>query len=84
MELNWTVEVFADFPDDDINRLCVFAEENNFDVSALTLEIMKVVYDFEDEASYLWSSRQTRSIIDEIKRRCGGVQLNMFKELGLV
>lgn len=83
MILKWTVEVSADFPDDDINRLCVFAEENNFDVSALTLEIMKVVYDFEDERLYLWSSEQTKAIIDEIKRRCGNIQLNMFKELGL-
>lgn len=83
MKLNWTVEVSTDFPDDDINRLCTFAQENNFDISALTLEIMEVVSGFEDEDFYLWGSRQTKAIIDEIKRRCGGIQLNMFTDFGL-
>ena len=83
MTLEWTVDAIVDFPDDDINRLVNLMLTEGYDEKKLYHEIMEVVYCFEDNEYYLWGTEQTKAVADEIKRRCGGVQLNMFTDFGL-
>lgn len=82
MRIEWTAHIIADFPDDEINRLCNLLREG-YDDAALNREIVDVLYGFDDETFYTWGPAQTKEVLDEIKRRVGSVQLNMFKELGM-
>ena len=82
MKIEWTAHIVADFPDDEINRLCNLLREGYDDMS-LSREIADVVYNFDDEAFYTWSPAQTKEVLDEIKRRADSVQLDMFRELGM-
>lgn len=80
MVLKWTVEMVADFPDDEIDRICDLMRQEGYDPAVLCREILEVVMGFEDDVYYTWDAEQTKAVINEVKRRLGGVQLNMFEE----
>ena len=82
MKIEWTAHIIADFPDDEIIRLSKLMDEG-YDDAFICREIREVVFNWDDETFYTWGPAQTEEVLDEVKRRTGSVQLNMFKELGM-
>ena len=82
MTLEWTVTLIADFPDDVINRLCNMVREEGYNESNIINEINNEISGWEDDIYYQWGTDQTKAVIDEVKRRVGGVQISMFDEVG--
>lgn len=78
MTLEWTVDFVADFPDDVINRLCDMVRQDGYDEKALCHEIMNEICGWDDDVYYQWGTEQTKEVLDEVKRRVGGVQLSVF------
>ena len=78
MTLEWTVDLVSDFPDDVINRLCDIVRQDGYDEKVLCYEIMNEICGWDDDVYYQWGTEQTKEVLDEVKRRVGGVQLSMF------
>lgn len=78
MTLEWTVDFVADFPDDVINRLCDMVRQDGYDEKTLCHEIMNEICGWDDDVYYQWGTEQTKEVLDEVKRRVGGVQLSVF------
>lgn len=80
MTLEWTIHMTADFPDDTINYLCDLVRTEGYNENILISEINEEVLGFEDDEYYAWGVDQTKAVLDEVKRRVGGVQLSMFND----
>lgn len=78
MILEWDVPMSAEFPEEDLTTLVDSIEENGWDYNQLVESINDVVLGFEDDVYYTWGAKQTEAVINEIRRRIGGVQLSMF------
>ena len=83
MTLEWTTYNCVEFPDSDIERICDKVRKNKWDTQIIRYEVLRTVDGFDDCDYYRWSEDQTKEVINEIKRRIGGVQLSMFdKDFG--
>jgi hypothetical protein len=80
MILEWDVPMFAEFPEEELTKLVDSIQENGWDYDQLVKAIKGVVNGFEDDVYYSWGREQTDEVINEIKRRIGGVQLSMFDD----
>jgi hypothetical protein len=80
MTLEWTVEYTVDFPEEELEHICdILRQEGYSDRYAVDL-IREVIMGFEDDEYYAWSTKQTQEVMNEIKRRIGGIQLSMFDD----
>lgn len=76
MKLKWTVEVEAEYEERDMNRLCAALKVGATDEDLiLTIENHAEYLDFSYDA---WGEEQTQTVLKEVKRRVGGIQLSMF------
>ena len=80
MILEWDVPMIAEFPEEELTKLVNSIQENGWDYDQLVRSIKEVVTEFEDDVYYSWGREQTAEVINEIKRRMGGVQLTMFND----
>ena len=80
MTLEWTIHMTSDFPDHVINYLCDLVRKEGYNEDTLIREINEEVLCFEDDEYYAWGVAQTKAVLDEIKRRVGGIQLSMFND----
>ena len=80
MTLEWNVPMIAEFPEEELTKLVDSIQENGWDYDQLVRSIKEVVTEFEDDVYYSWGRGQTAEVINEIKRRIGGVQLSMFND----
>jgi hypothetical protein len=53
-------------------------QEDGWNYNRLIGSIKDVVMGFDDSDYYAWGEEQTKEVINEVKRRVGGVQLSMF------
>lgn len=80
MTLEWTTYNCIEFPDSDIERICDYVYENGWDSVKVHSMIDDVVVGFDDCDYYVWGEDQTQKVMQEIKRRLGGIQLTMFND----
>lgn len=80
MTLEWDVPMVADYPEDDLADIIKSVQEYGWDEEKVITYINDTVLGFEDNIYYNWSREQTIEVVNEIKRRLGGVQLSMFDE----
>ena len=78
MILEWNVPMFAEFPEEDLTAIVNSIHEDGWDYNRLVESINDVVLGFEDVTYYNWGEKQTEAVINEIRRRIGGIQLSMF------
>ena len=78
MILEWNVPMDAEFPEEDLTALVDSIHKNGWNYNQLVESINDVVLGFDDAIYYNWGEKQTEAVINEIKRRTGGVQLSMF------
>jgi len=82
MELTWTVDCYAQFPEDKLNYI-VDKMRKKWNENAARNMILQIVCGFEDDVYYNWGETQTDEVLIEVLKRIGGVQLSMFDELGV-
>ena len=80
MILEWDVPMVVEFPEEELTEMVDSVQEDGWDYNRLVRSIKDVVMGFEDSDYYAWSEEQTEEVINEIKRRVGGVQLSMFDD----
>ena len=80
MTLEWNVPMVADYPEDDLTDIIKSVQEHGWDEEKVIAYINDTVLGFEDCVYYNWGHEQTMEVVNEIKRRLGGVQLSMFDE----
>ena len=80
MILEWNAPMTVEFPDEELTRIVSSIRENGWDYNQLVKSIQGVVANFDDCDYYAWGKDQTKEVINEIKRRVGGVQLSMFND----
>ena len=80
MILEWNVPMVVDFPEGELEKLVNSTQENGWDYNRLVRSINDVVIAFEDDTYCNWGCEQTAEVIDEVKRRIGGIQLSMFDD----
>ena len=68
-----------DFPEDEIDRIVDLMRED-YDERKAIREIEDVVSGWDDCDYYAWDRDETEKVVEEIKRRVGGVQLSMELE----
>jgi len=78
MILEWDVPMVAEFPEDELTNMVHSIQEDGWNYNRLVSSIEDVVSGFEDDVYYGWGNEQTTEVINEVKRRIGGVQLSMF------
>lgn len=78
MILEWDVPMVAEFPEEELTKMVNSVQENGWDYDRLIGFIKDVVMGFDDSDYYAWGEEQTKEVINEVKRRIGGVQLSMF------
>lgn len=80
MILEWTTTNIVEFPEDEIEAICQVMRNNDYSVSNIRDLVLGVVDGFDDSDYCVWGEDQTKEVINEIKRRIGGVQLSMFND----
>ena len=80
MTLEWNVPMVTDYPEDDLTDIIKSVQEHGWDEEKVIAYINDTVSGFEDCIYYNWGHEQTMEVVNEIKRRLGGVQLSMFDE----
>ena len=80
MTLEWNVPMVTDYPEDDLTDIIKSVQEHGWDEEKVIAYINDTVSGFEDCIYYNWGNEQTMEVVNEIKRRLGGVQLSMFDE----
>jgi hypothetical protein len=80
MILEWDVPMFAEFPEAELTKMVNAIQKDGWDYNRLVKSIKGVVVEFDDDVYYSWGEEQTAEVIDEVKRRIGGVQLSMFDD----
>lgn len=78
MTLEWNVPMVADYPEDDLTDIIKSVQEHGWNEEKVITYINDTVSGFEDCIYYNWGHEQTMEVVNEIKRRLGGVQLSMF------
>lgn len=80
MTIEWTTIHDVEFPEETMERICDRMREKYDEDLALKL-INSEVAGFEDYDYYAWDHDQTLQVLNEVKRRIEGVQLEM--DLGI-
>lgn len=80
MTLEWTTYNCIEFPDSDIKRICNKMRKNGWNAQVARDEVLGIVDGFDDCDYCAWGEDQTKAVINEIKRRIGGIQLSMFND----
>ncbi len=80
MILEWNTPMVVEFPEEELTRIVNLIREKGWDYNRLVRSINDVVACFDDSDYYAWGEDQTKEVINEIKRRIGGVQLSMFSD----
>ena len=80
MILEWNVPMVEEFPEEELTKIVNSIRKDGWDYNRLVRSIKDVVLGFEDDVYYNWGEEQTNEVIDEVKRRIGGVQLSMFND----
>lgn len=78
MTLEWDVHMETEYPEDDLEDIVKSVRENGWDDNKIITYINDTVMGFDDDMYYAWGYDQTVTVINEIKRRLGGIQLSMF------
>lgn len=80
MTLEWDVPMTADFPEEDLADIIKSVRESGWDEERVIADIDDTVSGFDDGIYYNWGREQTMEVLNEIKKRLGGVQLSMFDD----
>lgn len=80
MTLEWNVPMFAEFPEEDLTDIVKSIQEKGWDEEEIMYQINDVVSGWDDDIYYNWGRKQTMEVLNEIKKRLGGVQLSMFND----
>lgn len=80
MILEWDAPMVAEFPEGELTKIVNSIQKNGWDYNRLVNSIKEVVTEFDDDIYYTWGEEQTAEVINEVRRRIGGVQLSMFKD----
>lgn len=79
MTLEWEVYMETEFPEDDLEEIVNLVRENEWDDDNKIITCVNdTVTGFDDCIYYAWGDEQTMAVVNEIKRRLGGIQLSMF------
>jgi hypothetical protein len=78
MILEWDVPMVVEFPEEELTKMVKSMQEDGWNYNRLIGSIKDVVMGFDDSDYYAWGEEQTKEVINEVKRRVGGVQLSMF------
>ena len=78
MILEWNVPMTVEFPEEELEKIVNSIQEDGWDYNRLVDSIDDVVMGFDDSDYFAWSEEQTKEVVNEVKRRIGGVQLSMF------
>lgn len=70
----------VEFPERELTKLVNSIQENGWNYAQLISSINDVVTGFDDSDYYAWGEDQTNEVINEVRRRVGGVQLSMFND----
>ena len=80
MILKWNVPMIEEFPEEELTKIINSIRKDGWDYNRLVRSIKDVVMGFEDDVYYNWGEEQTAEVINEVRRRIGGVQLSMFND----
>lgn len=80
MTLEWNVPMFAEFPEEDLMDIIKSVRKHGWNEESIIACIDDIVLGFDDGIYYNWGREQTMEVLNEIKRRLGGVQLSMFDD----
>jgi hypothetical protein len=78
MTLEWNVPMIVDYPENDLIEIVKFVQEHGWDEKEVIAYINDTVSGFDDDIYFNWTYEQTMEVVNEVKRRIGGVQLSMF------
>ena len=80
MILEWNVPMVAEFPEEELTKIVNSIQKDGWDYNQLVNSIKEVITEFDDDIYYNWGEEQTAKVINEVRRRIGGVQLSMFND----
>ena len=80
MIVEWDVPMAVEFSEKELTKIVSSIQKDGWDYNRLIRSIKDVVEGFDDSDYYAWGEDQTKEVINEIKRRVGGVQLSMFND----
>lgn len=79
MKVKWTVHLEEEFDEEVIEHICDRVNHNNKqeDDNYIRDLINDEVCGWDDSIYYNWGAEQTEEVLNEVKRRLGGVQMRM-------